>query len=1288
MGAQLQQRYGNAATHAMLSRAAAGAAPGRAGTNSARSADSPARADTVRSTTQMSAGASNAHATAGAPGSGPGADARRDSHTAALGASQGAHADFAGGGQGAHAGAVGGQGVHGGAAEANQGAHAGIAGAYQGAHAGAAGVNPGEHAGTVGAHRGAHMGATGANHVAHAGAAGAQHGAHSAAAGAKPGAHATAAGAKQGAHAAGSAKPAAGGHGAGQKAPAGSHQRGEKTAGTAAHAATAPAAKGAAGAQDAADGHAAALSARAAIAPAISAVRSRAAGSRAHKPPGVIAGSAQAAAIVPSKEQQRGAAVATAAKMDSVDPGKVNRDTFKDKLKAALKAAVPDPKDQEEAERTMKSGGVQTSTALKGELQGQHDAAAGPMTAVASPQGEVPASSQPAPPAQTLTPEVPGQPPAPVSAAPVVPAPLPDQKLDYSADRQASDQAMAENSVTTEQLQKSNEPSFGKVVQARADAEKHEAAVPDRFRKTEAGARAQAGSVAQQSMVQGLGGIHGSRSAAVGKVAGQQSSTKQREAQKRADVTSHINQIKDQTRSEVNSILETMDREATSKFTAGLQRAEKAYESAFEDAKGGWGTWLTTWGDDWKRHIDAAFVKARASYNAEVDVAIDEVAMYVELKLKEAKERVAMGRKEIDVYVQGLDASSKQFGEEARQSIGADFDAMSSDIDAKRDALCDKLAAEYKTSRDRIAATEEKLREENKTLWDRVKDATVGVIKTIIAFKDMLLNVLSRAAAAIDLIISDPIGFLGNLVSAVMQGLNNFVGNILTHLKKGLMEWLFGALAGAGLQIPDSFDLKGIISLVLQVLGLTYANFRARAVAIVGEPIVQALESAAEVFKVIVTEGIPGLWRFIKEKLADLKTMVMDGIIGFVKEKIIVAGIKWIIGLLNPASAFVKACMAIYDIVMFFVNRGSQILALVNAIIDSITAIANGNLTSAANWVEQALARAIPVAIGFLASLLGLGDISNTIRDTIKKVQQPVNTAIDWVINQAVKLVKAAGKLVGGLLGKKESHKDDKTSPTGDPQHDAKVTTGLAAIGHAEEQAASGGRPTKEQAEAILQKTKQDHPVFTGGSLADGEDHWIYNLTASEVKKHGHGMPAECRQMIKRLEKIQSVQGVSKLIRALGYNLKPAQRAGYLFQAERTLFWHQQGALAKVELEFHLTAGNDVEISIFDIVIQEEEIAGQEDAKTRLVWIDTKHWMAATRLGEIVADESKPKAVRDDAASELKFWVAKMKQRLAKYRRLGVAVRIEWKGPIPAAIKELSKPAYRKVYGAIEFEEI
>ena len=232
------------------------------------------------------------------------------------------------------------------------------------------------------------------------------------------------------------------------------------------------------------------------------------------------------------------------------------------------------------------------------------------------------------------------------------------------------------------------------------------------------------------------------------------------------------------------------------------------------------------------------------------------------------------------------------------------------------------------------------------------------------------------------------------------------------------------------------------------MLGLTYANFRARAVAIVGEPVVAALEKTAEVFKVIVTEGIPGLWRFIKEKLADLKSMVLDAIFDFIKEKVIIAGITWIIGLLNPASAFFKACKAIYDIVMFFINRGSQILALVNAVIDSIAAIAKGSIGVAATLVENALAKAIPVAIGFLASLLGLGDISETIKKTIEKAQAPVNKAIDWVINGAVKVVKAAGNLVKNLVGGGKKEVKEKPPTTQDEAVDATLAVPFEMHGH------------------------------------------------------------------------------------------------------------------------------------------------------------------------------------------------------------------------------------------------
>jgi hypothetical protein len=132
--------------------------------------------------------------------------------------------------------------------------------------------------------------------------------------------------------------------------------------------------------------------------------------------------------------------------------------------------------------------------------------------------------------------------------------------------------------------------------------------------------------------------------------------------------------------------------------------------------------------------------------------------------------------------------------------------------------------------------------------------------------------------------------------------------------------------------------------------------------------------------------------------------------------------------------------MAIYDIVMFFVNSGQRIMALVNAVIDSVTNIAQGNLEGAASWIENALAKGVPIAISFLASLLGLDGIGKKIQQIIEKIQAPINLAIDWLIMQAVKLVKAAGKAFEGMFGGKP--KEDQVKGLDDP-------TGVKAIAQA-----------------------------------------------------------------------------------------------------------------------------------------------------------------------------------------------------------------------------------------------
>ena len=93
------------------------------------------------------------------------------------------------------------------------------------------------------------------------------------------------------------------------------------------------------------------------------------------------------------------------------------------------------------------------------------------------------------------------------------------------------------------------------------------------------------------------------------------------------------------------------------------------------------------------------------------------------------------------------------------------------------------------------------------------------------------------------------------------------------------------------------------------------------------------------------------------EKLGDIKEMILEQVKDFVITKIITAGITWLIGLLNPAAAFIKACKLIYDVVMFFVDNAGRIVKFVNTVIDSVADIVRGNVSGV---VEQDQRRARP----------------------------------------------------------------------------------------------------------------------------------------------------------------------------------------------------------------------------------------------------------------------------------------------------------------------------------------
>ncbi|MDB5692564.1 MAG: hypothetical protein JWO81_1627, partial [Alphaproteobacteria bacterium] len=547
-----------------------------------------------------------------------------------------------------------------------------------------------------------------------------------------------------------------------------------------------------------------------------------------------------------------------------------------------------------------------------------------------------------------------------------------------------------------------------------------------------AGAETRAGGL----IGKGLAGLGALRTGVFGRVGGERGATKARDEAERHRIAAALTRIQLATRTQVTEHLTTMESIAKQMLASGLTEALHAFEAERAQlelrakakmAEGSFfGSLSMLWSSLDKADLDAAVAGARAAYQRVVDRTIDVVAIYVGNVMAVVKAAIASGRAEAEAFVKGLPEAVREIGEKALGKVSEEFDKLSGEVDSRRDQLIDDLGTQYAEASQKVEESVEAFRQSNKSLWDRAAEAVDGVLKTIEEMKKLLASIAAKAAGVADKIMDDPIGFLGNLIAGVRKGLDNFTGNFLTHLKAGFFEWLFGQAAEAGIEIPKKFDAAGIFGLIAGVLGLTLANFKARAVQKLGAPFVDALEKGAEIFLVWKNEGFAGLWRMLKEKLEAMKEQALEQIQSMLMSQVIEAGVMWLIGLLNPAAALIKACKAIYEIVMFFVNNGKRILEFVSAVLDSLADIAAGKIDGAAAKVEGALARTIPLAIGFLASLLGLGKISEKVKKIIEKLQAPVNKAIDWLLDKAVSLLKRAGGAIKGLFGKK-----DKANPAG-----------------------------------------------------------------------------------------------------------------------------------------------------------------------------------------------------------------------------------------------------------------
>lgn len=742
---------------------------------------------------------------------------------------------------------------------------------------------------------------------------------------------------------------------------------------------------------------------------------------RAHAPAAAKAKEAQDAALPPSGDVGSQAKAAKADTMDAQRPGTFDKKAFIAAVKAAIEAKSP--KTLKEADNYKSSG---KAGEVKGEVKGLVAEGKQGQTA------DIKAATDAAPdqskavvkPVTPMGPEPPGK-ASPIPASGAVPKPAPPDQLNLAAGKHEVNSEMADAEVSEQQLAESNEPQFEQALADKKTAAAHADTAPAEYRQQERQVITQGKAEATAETAGGVAGMQGSRGAALAKLVADKAKTKTKDEAKRAEVTTRIDQIFTAAEADVKKILDGIDPKVEKEFNAGEAAARATFEnyvaakmSAYKkDRYGGWLGGLR-WAKDklfgMPDKVNEFYVAGRELYLKEMDKTISRVADIVGNDLNAAKTRIAKGRSEIAAYVKSLPKDLQKVGADASKEIGDRFEQLESDVDSKQESLVDTLASKYVEARKGLDERIEELQAENKGLVDKAIGAIKAVINTIRELVSMLKNVLARAVSVVGEIIKHPVRFLGNLIAGVKGGILQFKDNILDHLRKGLMSWLFGALAEGGVELPKTFDLKGIVGFLASIFGLTWTNIRNRIVKQIGETAMGAVEKGVEIFQLIREQGVGGLWQMLVEKLGDIKEMILDQVKDFVVTKIITAGITWLIGLLNPAAAFIKACKLIYDVVMFFVDNAARIMKFVNTVLDSVADIARGNISGVVNKIESVLGQMVPILIGFLANVIGLGGIGAKIREIIQKLQKPVNKAIDFVIKTGLKL---AGPIIRGISG-------------------------------------------------------------------------------------------------------------------------------------------------------------------------------------------------------------------------------------------------------------------------------
>jgi hypothetical protein len=645
------------------------------------------------------------------------------------------------------------------------------------------------------------------------------------------------------------------------------------------------------------------------------------------------------------------------------------------------------------------------------------------------------------PPASNATPDTPGEviidpagkPPAPIERKAAAPKPKADWEISMAKESASLDKKMADEDLTEDQLADSNEPEFVETLETKREAQHQAAEAPKRYREQEAGTLAAAQSKVAKDGKKGLGGMFDTRQASFTQVFATQTVTATTDQIAQRAIHAKFAGIYDQTKIDVNKILDDLATDVNNIFTADADAAKKTFEEKVEDKLDD--IYGFTVIDDWlfgedTEAIEKAFSEEKERFLNTMNDTLDRIARMIARELNAAIARIRKGKKNQQEFFDGLDESQQKLAKGALDTFTASYEMLEESVHEKQRELAESLASSYVSNVKSLRESFDKIKEEVSRGWiGGAIDAIVAVATTIKKLGKLLWSILSRIGDVIGDILRHPIRFLENLGKGIAAGFKAFVSRLDDHLLGAFFDWIRGTVAGPAIQMPDKFDAAGIFSLVTQVLSLSFETFKKIAQRVWGKTAVALIEKGEavaekglEIFQIVKKDGIGGLWTHIKELLSSKVDEIFEKIKTTVLYETIKKVLAFIATLFTPFGAFIKAVQAIYAGVKFLVDNIDRIVEIVNAFLSSLELAVKGQVSAISAIIVKALKTFLVVAIDFLAKLLRLGKLDDKVRRILKTLRKPIERGIEWLVRKLKPLVQ---KLMAKFRKKKGPKKGD-----------------------------------------------------------------------------------------------------------------------------------------------------------------------------------------------------------------------------------------------------------------------